>query len=198
LKLVESSRTRVQGYVIFGNGRGDERIFGAISSKFNDKITISNPLLSHETGLSAAFKSIAKIAELVSSPSRYIIVIDREHVDENNLRGFAGEYGFELQSLGKLNEFAYLLEVKRSGRVADIYIAVSGFEKSIEENISKLIEERYGEKVEPSKGAIKSWLKGKNLRDKDLIEGASKEALERSFPGIVAVIRRFIEMTESD
>jgi hypothetical protein len=53
-------------------------------------------------------------------------------------------------------------------------------------------------RVEPSKGAIKSWLKGKNLRDKDLIEGASKEALERSFPGIVAVIRRFIEMAESD
>lgn len=72
MKLVESSRTRVQGYVIFGNGRGDERIFGAISSKFNDKIVISNPLLSHETGLYAAFKSIAKLTELVSSPSRYI------------------------------------------------------------------------------------------------------------------------------
>jgi|GEM_PF-3613343 predicted nuclease with TOPRIM domain len=35
--------------------------------------------------------------------------------------------------------------IKRGGRVADIYIAVSGFEKSIEENISKLIEECYGE-----------------------------------------------------
>jgi hypothetical protein len=196
LKLVESSRTRVQGYVIFGNGQRDERIFGAISSKFNDKISLSSPLLSHETGLSAAFKSIAKLAELVSSSFKYIIVIDREHMDESRLKSFASEHGFELQSLRKLGGFAYLLKVKRGGRVADIYIAVSGFKKNIEENVAKLIEKCYGENVEPSKEAIKEWLRRRNQTERDLIEKASKEVLEESFPGIVAVIKSFIEDTE--
>jgi len=43
----------------------------------------------------------------------YVIVIDREHVDESRLKSFAGEHGFELQGLRKLNEFAYLLRTKR-------------------------------------------------------------------------------------
>jgi hypothetical protein len=73
---------------------------------------------------------------------------------------------------------------------------VSGFKKNIEENVAKLIEKCYGENVEPSKEAIKEWLRRRNQTERDLIDKASKEVLEESFPGIVAVIKSFIEDTE--
>lgn len=193
MKLVEASRTEVQAHLIIGNGQMDERIFGTIASKFDHSMTISNPLSAHETGLSAAFKAIAKLVERVK-PLNYLIVIDKEHMEkEGDPKKLLGEYGFELQGFTKINEFAYKIKAKRGDRVANIYIALNGFEKCIEESIVKLIEKLYGEKVEPSKEAIRRWLKVKNKRDIDLIESSTKETLEEAFPGIVTVIKNLVK-----
>jgi hypothetical protein len=70
---------------------------------------------------------------------------------------------------------------------------VSGFKKSIEENIAKLIEKCYGESVEPSKEVIREWLRRRKQTDRGLVERASKEVLEESFPGIVAVIKSLVK-----
>ncbi len=114
MKLVEASRTKVQAYVIFGDGQSDERIFSAIASKFNHKVVISNPLSVHETGLSATFKTIAKLTEFVEFPFRYLIVIDREHVKSKDDIKNITKYGFELlQDPSELNSFAYILKARR-------------------------------------------------------------------------------------
>ncbi|MGC9104055.1 MAG: hypothetical protein ACP5JF_04580 [Candidatus Methanodesulfokora sp.] len=140
MKLVEASRTEVHAYVIFGDGQMDERIFSAIASKFDHEITVSNPLSAHKTGLSAAFKAVTELAERVRPSFNYLIIIDQEHVRGEELKRIVGEYGFELQNFTKINDFAYKLRARRGGKIANIYIAVNGFERGIEENIVKLIE----------------------------------------------------------
>lgn len=80
-----------------------------------------------------------------------------------------------------------------SSSICNFWFAVNDSKKNVEENIVKLIEKCYGEKLEASKSEIKNWLRRKNQSDRDLIEKSSKEALEESFPGIVTVIKSFVE-----
>jgi len=69
-------------------------------------------------------------------------------------------------------------------------MAVNGFKKSsIEENLAQVIELFCREKVDPSKDGIRKWLRSKNISDIELAEKAG----ERSFPGIISAIKRFIE-----
>ncbi|MCL7388995.1 MAG: hypothetical protein LZ173_03550 [Thaumarchaeota archaeon] len=190
MKLVEASREKVQAYVIFGNGALDKRVFKTIASKFNHKVVLSTPFIEHLTGLSEALKAIIKLMDYITLPFTYIIVIDCEHVEsEEYLRGVTKEYGFEIKDFTKIDEYAYMLEVKRGVKTSKIYMAINGFKKSIEENPAQVIELFYGEKVDPSKDGIKKWLQSKNISDIELAQKAD----ERTFPGIISAIKRFLE-----
>ncbi len=97
--------------------------------------------------------------------------------------------GFDVEEEGirRLEEGAWAIGVHRGGRRGIIYLAVLGFEKGIEENLSKLIRLLYSEDVDPDKGALNKWLRSRELSDEDLVRRASRSQIEQSFPSLSSI-----------
>jgi len=69
-----------------------------------------------------------------------------------------------------------------------LHIIVMGAKKSIEENLSLLIEKIYGTKIIPNKKNLRAFLRTKKIKIHQLIEEASKEILNIVFPYLMRVL----------
>ncbi|GEM_PF-3165722 len=100
-----------------GDGSLDKRVFKTIAFKFDHKVVLSTPFVERLIVLPKVLKAIIKLMDYVASPINYMIVIDREDVEgEKYLRRATKEYGFELEDFTKIDEYAYMLEVKKRGK----------------------------------------------------------------------------------
>ena len=88
-------------------------------------------------------------------------------------------------------EFAklYLIECKRGSKPITAYLAISGKERRIEENIAYLIELQYKEKIETEKGIIRAYLREKGLENiEQLIERSHKKNIKKAFPHFTTIL----------
>lgn len=193
MNVIEGELTpAAHAYALIGNGRRDIRILKAIAEKYDHSKTLRapQPPISPGTGLTIVARSLAKLMDQVAV-SRYLIIIDREHAKslqeaEEKLR----EHGVNITSAEKLTEGSWLLKAKRDSRKAEVYLAVMGEHKSIEENIAKLIELTYSERVKADKSEIRSWLRRHSLRDIDLVKEAGKQEVEAAFPALTRALKK--------
>lgn len=194
MRVVESETTHsVHAYVITGNGSRDLRVLKVSAEKYNHSKTLKVPQtpIKRETGLTALIRTIATLADKPIQVSKYLAIIDKEHV--NSLQDVIDElnrFGFKVTSVEELVTWLWLLSVRRGPKNLNIYFAVLGTRKRIEENLAKLIELTYGEKVPGSKEAVNKWLKEHGLEDIDLVRKASKNQLEKAFPTVIQALKK--------
>ena len=192
-------------YVLFGDGARDERIFRAIAEKYDHNKDIKTPQLPigyphslrKTLGLKSLIEAVATYLN-ITKVRKYVSLIDREHTGTDQeflikLRKILLNMGFNIKKIKHLKEGAWKIELKKGAKQATLYIAIQGYRKSIEENLAKLIELKYGEELEPTKQAINKWLKKNRQRDIDLIKKASTHQLEETFPSITTIIQAIIQ-----
>mgnify|MGYP000459829554 CR=1 FL=1 len=175
----------IYAYVLLGNGTMDERIISALAKRYNHSKEMRIPIAPQRpTGLDAVVKALIQCIER-SKVIRYVVVLDREHITSmNHVEKKLKEHGLEMKRVNVLCGDAIAVEIRRGSKEALLYAIILGFEKRIEENLSKLIELEYGEHIEPDKKVIRRWLKEHGLRDINLIEKATVDHLEEAFPGL--------------
>jgi len=57
-----------------------------------------------------------------------------------------------------ISEGLFRILARRGHKEVAIFVAVLGLRKSIEEHLTQLIEALYGDRVEPEKNSVNSWL----------------------------------------
>ena len=168
------------GFIVIGDGMHDEKIMKALFKRFNDKKFV---LMPQDRPSLKLIGSIDIAAELIGRFGRdVLIVIDREHFDETQLEAQLKQKFSKVELMHKDGAF-YTINVMKGTKTANLYIAIMGAKKSIEEVEAALIREYYGEVVKPAKEEIKSALK-RHHDEKiyDLIEKLDYEKLRRAFP----------------
>ncbi len=172
--------------IIYGDGSRERRLVPAIARKLGFTKDYAEPQIPGPTiGLGAAVDAIAALLDMKAAPRYYLIVIDKEHVPrEHAIREELEKRGFTSIHVEPVHQdYAWRISCKRGAKETTIYIAAMGTQRAphIEGNLSKLILLAYGEHVEPTKEAIKNWLKERGKRDKDLVEEAPKNKVEEAF-----------------
>ena len=195
MKVIEGEPGPAQAYVLSGDGPRDIRVFKAIAEHHYDhdkqlRCPQTPIRRRHRTGWGLSGVITALALCLRTTVKRYIILLDREHANamqdfEKKLR----EHGFEILDKRELADTAWYFKASSGGREAEIYVALLGFEKRIEENLAALIRLKYGNHVQPNKTAINRWLREHRLNDAELIRKATKRELEQAFPSLTRILR---------
>jgi len=192
LLLSDSLRSskKLAGFVVFGNGSFDRKIISSLCNRLNgDKNLVSPQIAGGKTGLTNALRTVRKIMDLVKiSETNYLIIIDREHLTDldevpNQIRQF-----FNLQVESNMLPQYLKAKISAGTREGLLHIIVMGAKKSIEENLSLLIEKIYGTKIIPNKKNLRAFLRTKKIKIHQLIEEASKEILNIVFPYLMRVL----------
>ena len=98
-------------------------------------------------------------------------------------------FNCKIRQEDKDNQY-FEFEIQRGPKRATLYIVVLGFEKSVEENISHLIKEEYGETVPPEKQKIKQFLSQRKMKIEDLIKNSSEQTLNKAFNNLTRILRK--------
>jgi len=196
MRVVEGDTAHlVHAYIITGNGSRDLRILKAIAEKYDHSKTLRVPQtpIRVETGLIALARTIVTLADKPVRISKYLAIIDREHVSSlKDVINVFKKFGLEIISVKEIVAWMWLINVRRGPKNLNIYLAVLGIRQRIEENLARLIELIHGERVEGTKEAVNKWLKEHGLEDIDLIREAPKKHLEEAFPTIVRALKDLI------
>ena len=78
------------------------------------------------------------------------------------------------------------VKIRRGSFEGNLYIAIQGWRKCIEENLAYLIKLTYNEEIEPNKRGVREFRRKKGISFKDMIENSS---LEKAFYSLVRAIR---------
>jgi len=167
------------GFIVIGNGIHDEKVMRTLFKRFDDKAAVLMPQARPALGLEG---SIDLAAELIGRFGKdVLIVIDKEAFDESRFKSIL-EYKFSICSIQKRDTSFWCARVVRGVREANLYVAIMGIEKGIEEVEAILIRERYGEDIEPTKNAIRTFLRRHDTKIYDVIEELGEESIRRAFP----------------
>lgn len=120
-----------------------------------------------------------------------IIIIDKEHIEnpDDMKKHLVNFFTYEVKQEDSNNQY-FEFEVQRRPKKTTLYIIVLGFNKRVEENISRLIKEEYGEDIPPEKQKIRDFLHRKNMRIEDLIKNSSEKALNNAFSNLMKLLRK--------
>ncbi len=188
-KFVE--REKLVGFLVIGDGSRDEKVMRALFEVFDHAKIVLMPQSRPALGLEGSVKTTA---QLVGRFGRdVLVVIDREHFDEEDFGKYIEEYFEDREVKVDANDFKHVW-ARRGAMRANFYVAVMGYEKGLEENLATLIHEVYGVRVEPTKEAVWGFLKKKKLHVADLIKKAEEPKLARAFPKrLIELLRKWSE-----
>jgi len=184
----------VIGFVVFGNGAFDFRILRALCKRFNGIKKLAAPQLSGEKGFISALKTVTWLIDNIQvnwQKTSLIIIIDKEHIEnpDDMKKHLVNFFTYEVKQEDSNNQY-FEFEVQRGPKKTTLYIIVLGFNKRVEENISRLIKEEYGEDIPPEKQKIRDFLHRKNMRIEDLIKNSSEKALNNAFSNLMKLLRK--------
>ena len=179
----------IAGFIVFGNGKHDkERITAPIAEKLNHHKTILAPQKTSALGLR---KSIETAAELINRFAKdTIIIIDREHLKNQNIHNILKEYFPQIKIITQTNNLLQL-QVTRGPKTAKLHIAIMGNHQTpkIEANIATLIKQTLNINIQPQKNTIKQTLRKHNLTIQDLIKTTNINKLEKAFQNIITALK---------
>jgi len=167
------------GFIVIGDGSRDEKIMKALLRRFDDEKVVlmlqDRPSLKLEGSVAHASYLVGRYGKDV------LIVIDREHFDGRYFKRLLSAYFSGHEVKRRSGGFRHI-EVEKGPRKANLYVAIMGVKKAIEEVEATLVREVYGEEVEPSDEAIRRFLREHDVKIYDLIERAGEEKLKKAFP----------------
>ena len=166
-----------------GRGTG---AFKSLARRMNGRREILAPQIGGRTGLKTSIGAAAWIVQSARrKPEVILIVIDREHIEREDLEQVLKEYFGSWEHVVRESDRIKIV-VRKGAWQGTLLFAVQGIEKSIEENICVLIEEMFGERIEPTKGAIRKFLRDRRFRDeRGLIESSDMRRLRRAFGSLI-------------
>ncbi len=194
-KLKTASRAIV---MLTGDGRWEDRLVEGFCKKFNggykgkNIISLRGPIVGRITGIA----SLSQIKILIDKfgVRDFIWLCDKEHfgrIDgwENRIMDELKIYGINAVIGESDDEYAkFYLEF--GGKRAVIWAALVGIEKKLEENLVKLIKMQYEKKIEPTKDALRNFLKKRGIDVETLIEESAMDNLRESFPSVFTVFEK--------
>ncbi|MBL7117218.1 MAG: hypothetical protein ISS94_00310 [Candidatus Syntrophoarchaeum sp.] len=131
---------------------------------------------------------------------RYLFIIDREHFGGNPTNDIIEKLNrlrIVIESIEELSVGAFYIFCNYGSHELGVYIAISGKERCIEEDLAMLIKLEYGSDVQPTKNDIRRFLRSTGLKDKELIRNATKTNLRKAFPNLSSALMR-IEKNNSE
>lgn len=131
---------------------------------------------------------------------RYLFIIDREHFGgepTNDICERLKGLGIAIEYIKQLNGGAFHIFCNYGSHKLGVYIAISGKERRIEEDVATLIKLEFNTDVDPTKSEIRQFLRSKGLKDTQLIGNARKANLREAFPNLSLVIMR-IEKNDAE
>ena len=181
---------RVVLHVITGDGRWEFKVLKGICRKLNgkDKIVYS-PIsrIEKKTGIGCLdfLNELPGYYEEREVP-KVLAIVDKEHVPQNLEKEVSSRVKL-MAFREEINGRLYFMKVKSKGREIKAYLSISGEEKRIEEDISKLIKLRFRVEIPPEKKAIIDFLR-ENKREigrkeiEDLIYTSKIEEIRKTIP----------------
>jgi len=169
-------------YLVVGDGARGIRVLKPLAARFNHCRTVRAPQAPiRGKGLEATFNTLTVLVDK-TRVSKYLILIDREHIaDPGSVEAELRRRGFDVTEMDMAPEGLIRILARRGHKEVAVFVAVLGLRKSIEEHLARLIEALYGDRVEPEKSSVNSWLRSKGLSKGELVE----EALKRGVAGDV-------------
>ena len=186
-------------YIATGDGRTEKRVLAPLVYSYPTNRAVCFPKTpipgknkERKTGLSV----LEVLKDTIIRTENYLFIVDKEYwgdFEENDILEklkFMNMRNVEISS--KLNdEFAklYLIECKRGSKPITAYLAISGKERRIEENIAYLIELQYKDKIKAEKENIRNYLRDKGLKNIEaLIIASHKKNVKKAFPHFTTVL----------
>jgi hypothetical protein len=195
MELVEELKdTKTIVWVLTGNGPTEFKALKGTARKYDGGKKVlyfpRRPGYHHGSGLSVL--KVIKIYVDKYKVKNFFFLVDREHIEmEAKVDDKLKEFGIEVNNVQKFSaneEEALYIEGTIGVHDFDLWVAVIGREKCIEEDIAHLIQTKFGEKVEPSKEGVKSALKKHSIDVEQLMARASIEKIKHSFPALHMVL----------
>jgi hypothetical protein len=181
------------------------RILPPLCEKYNGKAKFlwfpEPPKRRKETGL----KPLNAIKEHVMKDrlERFLFVIDRkpefekikpgkEHEEVNKYLG--KELKAKIEATSEfVPEKAFITRGYIGTHSFNVCTVIFGATSNVEEEISQLIQLKFGTQVNPDKAEISEFLKKKGKRLENLVREASKKDLEKAFPGLCGALKKIEE-----
>jgi len=201
MKLVEELKKPVKLIigVLTGNGRREYRILKAIAKKYdgNEKLLYFPRRPGYLPGAKLSVLRVVKVYVSRYKINNFLCLIDKEHFTgtdiEKEVEEKIREFGIEVTQIQRFNanaENAIYLNGIVGTRNFTLWMIIAGKEKCMEENLAKLIEIKFGEKIEPTKSNITEALRKHDMDTEKLLASVSIEQLKQSFPALNFVLSR--------
>ena len=210
LKLVRDPKEiwprRPHIVILTGNGKTERRrILPPLCEKYNGREKFlwfpEPPRAKKETGLKP-FNAI-KGYVMRYGLERFLFVIDRKPQFEEIKPGREQEeVSRYLEKKLKVRigttcelipEKAFITRGYVGTHPFDVCTVIFGATSNVEEEISQLIQLKFGTQVNPDETEIKEFLRKKGKRLENLVREASKNYLEKAFPGLCGALKKIEE-----
>jgi len=168
--------------IIIGDGSTEFRILKALENKLDHSDVLLYSGRGVSIGLSAALDMLATLFSLDRRVTKYLLIIDKEHVKSvNDIEKGLRDRGFTVRDAKEcFDDVCYVFIVERSGRRGVVAVSIQGRERSIEESIAELIKMRYNEDVGSDKKSLREWFKGKRLSVEKVMEQSGYKLVEKA------------------
>ena len=201
MKLVEELKKPVKLIigVLTGNGRREYRILKAIAKKYDgsEKLLYFPRRPGYLPGAKLSVLRVVKVYVSRYKINNFLCLIDKEHFTgtdiEKEVEEKIREFGIEVTQIQRFNvntENAIYLNGIVGTRNFTLWMIIAGKEKCMEENLAKLIEIKFGEKIAPTKSNITKALRKHDVDTEKLLASVSIEQLKQSFPALNFVLSR--------
>ena len=185
--------------VLTGNGRREYRMLRAITKKYDgsEKLLYFPRRPGYLPGAKLSVLQVVKVYVSKYKINNFLCIIDKEHFTETDIekevKEKIREFGIEvtqIQMFDANTENAIYLNGTVGPHNFILWMVIAGKEKCIEEDLAKLIEIKFGDKIEPTKSNIIKALRRYNVDTEKLMASASIEQLRQSFPALDFVLSR--------
>lgn len=196
MELVEELRkpARTTIGVLSGKGSTEFKVLKAVAKKYDgsDKVLYLPKRPGYHPGSGLSVIKVVKIYVDKYRIKNYVCLIDKEHFTEEaaiekEIEEKFREFGVEIRNVQKFSvdsEKALCIKGTVGVHEFTFWVAITGEEKCIEENIAKMIKIKFGIEIESTKNNVDKTLKERNLAMEKFIASASMAHLKASFPAL--------------
>ncbi len=193
MRVIRASKLEaiIKAIVITGNGRTEERILKSLAKRLNGekKALLLPSILPRKSGV-VALEGIAVLLNKGFKHKNFLFIVDKEHIPaEESFERTLHKSGFRVKTIKDEGNREITIKAIRGVCKVKIHVAIMGIKKDVEEDLAKLIELEYGDKIKPCKEERRKYLKQRDLSIEEMIEGASIKNLEEAFKPLINMLK---------
>jgi len=138
------------------------------------------------TGLQNLLRG-TKVIMTGRQPLHLLLLLDKEFTGSMSLQNACEGVGINAEVIEQRGIYI------EANFTAHVYMAISGRTRNIEEDLSILIGQKYGDDADPTKDGIRNYLHSRGLELESMIEDTELRDLELAFQGLSRALHRIEE-----